>query len=245
MSINSPKVLISFTIAILFISGGFLISCNDDEDTPKVETKDMKGYFFTLEGEEEKTGSEANELITCASEDITLNITYLDKDNKDKGANVTGTSTSSGKEFLQEGFIAPTKVMGNIRSEYLVLSYVTVDKTSNSYENTGIYEMNNDREPGGKDQQIEGYVGFWSGKPNGYDYVLDIRCPYVLTTPGDNPDLDKIVEDQNVPNMTKIEECTKAFEHFKTRAICFGYDVNGKVFNVATPYAPVRPLPQS
>ena len=212
------NVLSFFTISLLFIGGGFSTDAQE-------EIREMKGYFLTLQGDDGKTKEDVGKLLTCASEDITLNITYLDKNDHSKGAKVTGESTTIlNNSFLQKGFLAFTKKNGNIVAESLALSYVTVDEENeDSYINAGSYDLFSFVEPGDEKQ----YTGSWGGKPNRYDDALNVVCPYVLTKRDNHPDLDKMLKDEAIPNMVKAQECAKAFEYFRGAPLCVGSDIHG------------------
>ena len=218
------NVLSLFTISLLFISGGFLISCNDDDDDRRIEKKEMVGYFFTLEGETEATPEDRLKVVTCDSEDITLEFEYLDKDDKSKGARVTGSSTTEQNRFIQEGFLIKDKEAEGREDYHLSFSYVTTDGANGeSYLNPGIYDLINFQEPDGE-EQVEEYVGIWSGHPNKYHYVPWVGCSYIMMT---KADAEKLDIDLSGTNEDKVKECRTKIPYLSTKTFCLALTPDG------------------
>ena len=252
------NVLSLFTISLLFIGGVFLISCNDDDDTPmpecgiedqtrndmgececpegqmpneagdmcvappQVETKEMRGYFFTLEGDTQP--EDKSEAVTCDSEDITLEFEYLDKDDKSKGARVTGSSTTEQNRFIQEGFLIKDKEAEGREDYHLSFSYVTTDGANGeSYSNPGIYNLINFEEPDGE-EQVEEYVGIWSGRPNKYDYVPWVGCSYIMMT---KARAEKLNVELSGTNEDKVKECRTKIPYLGTKTFCLALTPDG------------------
>ena len=218
------NVLSLFSISLLFISGGFLISCNhdDDNDNRKVETKEMRGYFFTLEGDTQP--EDKSKAVTCDSEDVTLKFEYLDKDDKSKGARVSGSSVTDTNKFLQEGFLIKTKDEKNTLYS-LTFSYVTFDESTDSFTSPGFYDLFDIIEPGGEDKQKEEYVGAWGGRPNNYDYVLWVGCSYIMLP---KADAEKLDIDLSGTSSEKVQECKTKIPYFSTKTFCLALNLDGE-----------------